>query len=227
MSRPDRFGEIVEGYDIPVLNEREIRAAAGIFFVFLLIAVMVIVFKQNFLMLKYMISLFLFDFAIRVFVRPKYAPSMIIGRFIVGNQTPEYVGAAQKKFAWVFGLLLAVIMFGLMVVANTFSFVTGLICMTCLIFLSFESMFGICLGCLFYKWFYREKARYCPGEVCDVKAKQDIQKISLLQVIALIGFVVLMLAAAFKFGGKLSPSPRPIWGSQSLPSHGGAPADRP
>ena len=32
MSKVIKFGEDVKGYDIPVLNEREIRAAAGIFF---------------------------------------------------------------------------------------------------------------------------------------------------------------------------------------------------
>jgi len=30
MNKIIQFGEHVEGYDIPVLNEREIRAAAGI-----------------------------------------------------------------------------------------------------------------------------------------------------------------------------------------------------
>ena len=29
-----KFGETVKGYDIPVLNEREVRAAAGILFIF-------------------------------------------------------------------------------------------------------------------------------------------------------------------------------------------------
>jgi hypothetical protein len=38
MSKKKQFGENVEGYNIPVLNEREIRAAAGIFFVFMLVA---------------------------------------------------------------------------------------------------------------------------------------------------------------------------------------------
>jgi hypothetical protein len=28
---------------------------------------------------------------------------MIMGRWIVNNQTPEYVGAPQKKWAWAFG----------------------------------------------------------------------------------------------------------------------------
>ncbi len=34
MSKTIQFGEIVEGYNIPVLNEREVRASAGILFLF-------------------------------------------------------------------------------------------------------------------------------------------------------------------------------------------------
>jgi hypothetical protein len=47
-----KFGEDVEGYAIPVLNEREIRASAGILFVFMLISLMLILFKGNFLLIK-------------------------------------------------------------------------------------------------------------------------------------------------------------------------------
>ena len=43
-----QFGESVEGYDIPVLNEREIRAAAGILFLATFISLMFILFKNNF-----------------------------------------------------------------------------------------------------------------------------------------------------------------------------------
>ena len=35
-TRPVQFGEVVEGYNIPVLNERDIRASAGILFLFML-----------------------------------------------------------------------------------------------------------------------------------------------------------------------------------------------
>ena len=94
-----KFGEDVEGYAIPVLNEREIRASAGILFVLMLISLMLILFKGNFLLIKYVIIVFLTDLVIRVFVNPKFSPSLIIGRLIVSRQTPEYVGAAQKKFA--------------------------------------------------------------------------------------------------------------------------------
>ena len=37
-----RFGEVVEGYAVPVLNEREIRAAAGILFVFTFLSLLLI-----------------------------------------------------------------------------------------------------------------------------------------------------------------------------------------
>src|ERR1700716_4101699 len=67
MNKLIKFGENVEGYDIPVLNEREIRASAGLFFLAVFIAIMLIVFKQNFLMVKYVITIFFTDFIIRVF----------------------------------------------------------------------------------------------------------------------------------------------------------------
>ncbi len=190
-----QFGETVEGYSIPVLNEREIRAAAGILFFFTFLSLMFIIFKGNFLMIKYVIVVFMLDFIIRVFVSPKYSPTLIISRLIVSRQTPEYVGAAQKKFAWIIGVLLSSTMFVLMVLVNSYSIVTGLICLVCLIFLFFESVFGICLGCLFYNMVYKEKAQHCPGEICKVKDRHEIQKISVVQIVivfAMIAFVVLL-----------------------------------
>ena len=41
-------------------------------------------------------------------------------------------------------------MFTFMVVVNAYSFITGIICLICLLFLFFESAFGICLGCQLY-----------------------------------------------------------------------------
>jgi hypothetical protein len=52
---------------------------------------------------------------ITLFINPKYAPSMVVGRWIVNNQTPEYVGAPQKMWAWGFGFFLAALMFYLVV----------------------------------------------------------------------------------------------------------------
>jgi hypothetical protein len=212
MSKIIQFGENVEGYNIPVLNEREIRASAGILFLATFISLMFILFKNNFLPIKYVLTIFLSDFLIRVFVNPKFSPSLIIGRLIVRNQVPEYVGAQQKKFAWVIGVILSSIMFILMAVVNSFSPITGLICLICLIFLFFESAFGICLGCKFYSLFYKEKAQYCPGEVCDRKSKQDIQKTSMVQILIVFAFIAYVFLAAFLFNDHFRKQPYDLFG---------------
>ncbi len=215
MNKIRQFGENVVGYDIPVLNEREIRAAAGILFLMMYISIQLAASKGDFLMLKYSIIIFFTDIVIRVFVNPKFSPTLIIGRLIVRNQVPEYVGAQQKKFAWIIGLILALTMLILLVIVNSYSPITGIICLICLIFLFFESAFGICLGCKFYSMIYKEKAQYCPGEVCDVKAKQDIQKTSKTQLLIVLGFIVYIFLTIFLFNDSFSEQPYDLFGIDS------------
>ena len=215
MNKFIKFGEEVDGYNIPVLNEREIRAAAGLLFLLMFISIMVVILKGNFLMLKYAVTIFFTDILIRVFVNPKFAPSLIIGRLIVRNQVPEYVGAAQKKFAWIIGVVLATTIFFLLVVANTYSPITGIICLICLLFLFFETAFGICLGCKFYNLFYKEKAQYCPGEVCDVKSKQAIQKTSIMQILVVFVFIGYIFLTVFLFNDKFTEKPYDLFGIES------------
>jgi len=210
-----RFGEDVEGYDIPVLNEREIRAAAGILFLATFTSLMFILFKGNFIPIKYVVTFFLTDFVIRVFVNPAFSPTLIFARLIVHNQTPEYVGAAQKKFAWIIGVVLSATMFILLVIVNAYSAITGIICLICLIFLFFESVFGICLGCLFYPLFFKDKVQYCPGEVCDVKQKQDIQKISKSQFLTLLVFIAFIFLTVYVMGDRFSEKPHALFGNKT------------
>src|SRR3954468_15220598 len=212
MNKLIQFGENVEGYNIPVLNEREIRASAGILFLATFISLMLILFKNNFLPIKYVLTIFLTDFIIRVFINPKFSPTLIIARLIVGKQVPEYVGAQQKKFAWIIGIILSATMFILMVVVNSYSPITGIICLICLVFLFFESAFGICLGCKFYSLFHKEKSQHCPGEVCDVKSKQDIQKTSWSQLVVVFGFVAYVVLTSFLFNDYFSKKPYDLFG---------------
>jgi len=171
--------------------------------------------KGDFLMLKYATIIFLTDILIRVLVNPKFSPTLILGRLIVGNQVPEYVGAAQKKFAWIIGIVLAVTMFILLVVVNSYSPITGIICFICLIFLFFESAFGICLGCKFYPLFFKEKPLYCPGEVCEVKPKQAIQKTSGVQLLIVIVFVGYVILTSFFFHDYFTEKPFDLFGIES------------
>jgi len=212
MSKLIQFGENVEGYNIPVLNEREIRAAAGILFLATFISLMFILFKNNFLPIKYVLTAFLVDFIIRVFINPKFSPTLIMGRLIVSNQTPEYVGAQQKKFAWIIGVILSATMFIFMVVINSYSPISGVICFVCLMFLFFESAFGICLGCKFYPLFHKEKAQRCAGEVCDARSKQVIQKTSGIQLLIVLSFATSIFLAAWFFNDQFSKQPYDLFG---------------
>jgi len=212
MGKVIQFGETVPGFEIPVLNEREIRAGAGILFVLMFVAILTAIMKSDFTLLKYAVTIFLTDILIRVLINPRYAPSLIMGRWIVRNQTPEYVGAQQKKFAWIIGIVLATVMFALQVVVNSFSPITGLICLICLIFLFFETSFGICIGCKVYSLIYRDKAQYCPGEICDVKSRQEIQKTSPAQAVIVLAFVGYVVLVAVLFHENFAQPPFDLFG---------------
>ena len=212
MNKLIQFGENVEGYNFRVLNEREIRAAAGILFLATFISLMFILFKNDFLPIKYVLTVFLADFIIRVFVNPKFSPTLIVGRLIVHNQTPEYVGAQQKKFAWIIGVILSTTMFIFIVIVNSYSPITGIICLVCLLFLFFESAFGICLGCKFYPLFLKQKPQKCPGKICDVRARQDIQKTSRAQLFVVFAFVAFVFLTAWLFNDSFRNKPFDLFG---------------
>lgn len=216
MSGIFNFGEHVTGYNIRVLNEREIRAGAGLLFVFMFTAILSAIMQGSFTILKYAVLIFLADMLIRVLVNPKYSPVLILGRFIVRNQVPEYVGAVQKKFAWVIGITLGLTMFILINILNTFSVITGLICLICLIFLFFESAFGICLGCKLYSWIYKEKAQYCPGEVCEIKDRHEIQKTNFAQWIIVAAFIAYIVSIVYLFNDNFKIPPKELFTGKSL-----------
>ncbi|MFT4303989.1 MAG: DUF4395 domain-containing protein [Candidatus Woesearchaeota archaeon] len=188
------FGEKVRGYDVPVLNEREARAGAGIMFLFASIAFFNALLLANFYYIKLVVIAFLIDFFIRVMVNPKYAPSLIIGRLIVSNQKPEYTGAPQKRFAWSIGLVLATIMFYFIVLQNLRGPINLAICLLCLTLLFFETAFGICIGCKMYNFFTKKSAKHCPGGVCELNVKEPIQKTNFIQIIVALVVIGLLIA---------------------------------
>jgi Domain of unknown function (DUF4395) len=198
MSLIFQFGESLPEYPVRVLNEREARAGAGIFFFLAIVAFMQVWLNGNFAMTQFVVITFFVDFFIRVLINPKYAPSLVLGRIAVRNQTPEYVGAPQKRFAWTLGLVLAAVMFCMIVVGDTRGPITMLICITCLILLFFETSFGICLGCRIYNAFNKERAKLCPGGVCETQDRQAIQMVSATQ-IAVLALVAIGLWGAMKF----------------------------
>ena len=188
MQRYIYFGETVEGYDVPVLNEREARAGAGILLLPAIASFVNSYLTHNFIFTKIFVTVFMIDFFIRIFINPNYAPSLILGRIFVQNQTPEYVGAKQKRFAWSIGFILSVIMFFIIVIFEIMTTIKIGICLLCITFLFSETAFGICIGCILYHKIQKSGPLYCPGNVCEVKRKEKIQQFSKLQMMSLILF---------------------------------------
>jgi len=189
-----KYGEKVEGYDVRVVNEREARAAAGILFSIGILSLLNAVMLGHVIVTKFFISFFVLDFVLRV-INPSYSPSLLLGRMFVQNQIPEYVGAAQKRFAWGIGLILAVPMFYLLVIDFQPNPIKVVICILCLVLLIAESAFSICLGCKIYNLVMSSRATHCPGGVCEIVKKDKIQTFNAVQKL-----IVALVLLVFSYG---------------------------
>ncbi len=190
------FGETHPDYAVKVLNEREARAGAGILLFFGMIAFLTAFLKGDFTLTRIAILAFGLDFFLRVVVNPRYAPSLVIGRFMVRNQVPEYTGAPQKRFAWALGLAIAVVMGVWVIGFNLAGPVAILGCLTCILLLFFETAFGICVGCKIYNAIWPGKAQLCPGGVCEIRSREPIQQLGWGQAASVAGLIAIVALAA-------------------------------
>ena len=160
----------------PVLNERAIRAGAGLMFVAGLFAFFQAFYLREFVYIQWLVLFFLFDFAMKVLVGVRFSPVSRLSNLIVKRQTPEYVGAVQKRFAWSIGLFLASVMTVLIFGFGIIGPINLVICGVCLTFMFMESAFGICVGCKIYNALLAmgviampEYKPVCPGNVCSIE----------------------------------------------------------
>lgn len=208
-----QFGEIKSEYPVAVLNERTVRAAAGILFVFALISFMNAWLMGNFFPTKVFVCAFLIEFTIRIFVNPKYAPVMVLAQWLVKGQQPEYTGAPQKRFAWSIGFILAAAMFYLVVLKSVVGPINIIVCASCLALMFFETSFGICIGCKIYNLFNKAQAQLCPGNACDitVENKNNINRGQLFVLV----FFLIAVALIFKYFSDAAATKPEIAQSQS------------
>ncbi len=177
-----QFGEIIPGLKIdgedapyPVINDRSVRAGAGIMLMMGLFAFTNALLLRNLLYLKIVVVIFALEFAIRVLINPKLAPINIIADWIVSNQRPEWVGSVQKRFAWSLGLVLATSMIFIVFLFQIRGAVPFSVCIFCLTLMWFETSFGICIGCKIYNGLIKagiikpKVKQACPGGVCSLK----------------------------------------------------------
>jgi hypothetical protein len=142
-------GQQVEGFDAPVYNENEVRAAAGLTLAAGSIAFCYAYFEKEFVPIKVVATFFFVEFLIRVFVGFQYSPTGLVSKLLIGRRDPEWVSAKPKRFAWTMGLVLS----GAMTVITN-SNITGVlprtICLICVVLMWLEAVLGFCVGCQLY-----------------------------------------------------------------------------
>ena len=187
------YGEKVPGYDVTVINEREARAAGGILFMLGMLVIFMGIGYNHIMTARVYLGFLFIDFTARM-ISPKYSPSLLLGKFMVRNQTPEYVGGLQKRFAWTLGWLISLPMMQWFVLHWDITFYKVLVCILCLTLMFLESAFSICVGCWIYKKLIDKEPEHCPGGVCEVRRKEPIQTFNpiqkLIAILTVTGLVV-------------------------------------
>jgi hypothetical protein len=160
----------------PVVDDRVVRAGAGIMFALGFFAFFHALYLGNLLYLQIIVAFFFFDFFAKTIIGLRFSPVNQVARLLVRGQTPEYVGAIQKRFAWSIGLVLSGAMLLLLFVFDIQGYINLIICSICLLFMWFESAAGLCVGCKIYAFLLQHKLikqpehkPVCPGNVCSVE----------------------------------------------------------
>ncbi|QOP46612.1 DUF4395 domain-containing protein [Sulfurimonas paralvinellae] len=195
------YGEKVPGYDVTVINEREARAAAGILFALGMIVIFVGIGYNHIIVARVYLAFLFIDFFART-LSPTYSPSLLLGKYIVRNQKPEYVGGLQKRFAWSLGWFISWFMMNWFVLHWDITFYKVMLCVLCLTLMFLETAFGVCVGCMIYKWITRKNPEHCPGGVCEMRVKEPIQRFNPIQATIAIVTAVALFAGIYLFLAK-------------------------
>jgi len=167
----------IQGRPAPygVVNEREVRAVAGLMFAIGISTLWFVVIGGYYNLLYFIVPLFFLEFLLKVLLGPNLSIFRPLILPLLKKQKPEYVGAIQKRFAWSVGLLMA----GAMMVLVSFG-ITGVapltICGICLFFMWLESSLGVCAGCNMYSFLLKKRIikepEYkpaCAAGVCEIQ----------------------------------------------------------
>lgn len=177
----EEFGKIIPELKIngkeapyPVVNDRAVRATAGIMMMLGIFACFHSFYTRDFVFLKIVIILFFFDFLLKTLKGPMKSFFGFFGRKVVSKQKPEFVGAIQKRFAWSLGLGLSLLLLVMLVFINIETNITLGIFSVFLALMWLESSMGICIGCYMFNWLIKmgiiKRPKFhpaCPGGICD------------------------------------------------------------
>lgn len=171
----------IDGSPAPygVVNEREVRVVAGAMFVVGLATFFFVVFQRQLWLMNFIIPLFWLEFFLKAVFGPHLSIFALFTRPLISNQTPDWVGAIQKRFAWSLGLVMATAMILVFFVFGIRGIAPMAICSICLVLMWLESSAGVCVGCYLYKYLVDKKIitqeKYkpvCAGGICSIQKEQ-------------------------------------------------------
>lgn len=129
-----------------VVDENQVRAAAGVTMVLGAVAFSLAYFNHEYILLQTVSTLFVVEFLARLTVGLTFSPVGVIARAMTLRRVPDWVSAKPKRFAWTLGGGMA---FSMMIITN--SGIRGMlprtICAICLTLMWMESVLGLCVGC--------------------------------------------------------------------------------
>ena len=166
-----------------LVNENEVRAAAGLTMVIGAVAFSYAYFNKQYVPLQAAATLFFIDFLMRVTVGLRFSPVGVVARAVAGWRPPDWVSARPKRFAWTLGLTMALAM---TVITNVG--IRGLlprtICLICLTLMWMESALGLCVGCKLHGLLSR-RGWTTPGfELCrDGTCEPEVRQVTELSAV--------------------------------------------
>lgn len=160
-----------------VVDENQVRAAAGVTLVAGAIAFSYAYFDKQYALLQIVSTIFFVEFLLRTTVGIRYSPVGVIARAMTRRTPPQWVSAKPKLFAWRLGLALALAM---TIITN--SGIRGTlprtICVICMTLMWMEASLGLCLGCEIHALLVRRgwttkdaEFEICAHGVCEIPAR--------------------------------------------------------
>ena len=169
-------GRTADGVELhaAVVDENQVRAAAGVTMVMGAVAFSLAYFNHQYILLQVVSTLFFVEFLTRLTVGLRVSPIGVIARAMTLRQAPDWVSEKPKRFAWTLGLGMA---FSMMIITNSGirGWLPRSICLICLTLMWMESVLGLCLGCKIHGllvrrgWMSRDPAfEICAHGACEL-----------------------------------------------------------
>jgi hypothetical protein len=164
----------------PLINENEARAAAGMTMLMGAVAFSYAYFERRYWPLQVVAVFFFVEFAARLTAGIGRSPVGVAAGRMTRRETPHWVSAKPKRFAWTLGLVMSGAM-ALITNLGIRGWLPRSVCLLCLALMWLESVLGLCLGCELHGllvrrgWARRDEAyEICPHGACDAPSRTGV-----------------------------------------------------